>query len=49
MARIGIMSSPSELYSGGGGGKKDKKDKKEKKIRISDICWGKRKNSNWFK
>ena len=43
MARIGIMSSPSELYSGGGGGKKDKKDKQEKKSGLVIYAGGKEK------
>jgi hypothetical protein len=34
MARIGMMSSPSELYGGGGGGKKKKKEEKKSGLTI---------------
>lgn len=34
MARIGMMSSPSELYGGGGGGKKGKKEEKKSGLTI---------------
>jgi hypothetical protein len=40
MENFGMMSSPSELYGGGGGGKKGKKGKKEKKTGLTVYAGG---------
>jgi hypothetical protein len=43
MAKIGMMSSPSELYGGGGGGKKGGKQKQGKKPGLTVYAGGKEK------